>query len=715
MDQPTENSRGSGSPGFPARGLGLVAAGRGRPLGGVLLALLIALQAWPDAPAHRALRLALFDQYQSLFPRSRVSAPAVIVDIDEASLARHGQWPWPRAQLGKLVELLAAARPAAIGVDIIMPEPDRLSSARFIEATPGLDPDVARRLSGLQTQDSLLAAALRGKPVVLGVAGFSGADASRSPVLAPPFRVTGGDPLPFLRRFAGALQSLDEINRAAAGHGLLSADTEGGVVRRVPLAAALGNVLIPALGLEMLRVAGGIPAVGLRVEPAGIAGVAVGDLFVPTQSDAGVWVYFSPHDPARFVSAASVLGGSADPRQFEGKLVLIGLTGLGLVDYPTTPLGERVPGIEIHAQLLEDIFDGTLPRRPAWTRWTELFLLAAGGALLVFLVPAARPRVSFAVATVLVATLLALGVALFRQGAILLDTMSPALGIGLVFGAMLAVTLAEADRQRRRLRQELQAEREAAARLAGELEAARRIQMGILPSPEASFPGEQRFELSAFLEPARLVGGDLYDFFMLGRDRLFFLIGDVSGKGLPASLFMAVSKALYKSTALREPPDLGAIMREADAEISRDNPEMLFVTVFAGILDTRSGELQYCNAGHDAPWMRVPDRDGVARLADGGGPPLCVIEGFAYAPAAHRMIPGETLCLVTDGVTEAQNPGRELYGHSRLTALLARLPQDAAPGRVVEVIREDVGAFAAGAEPADDVTILVLRWRGPAA
>ena len=183
---------------------------------------------------------------------------------------------------------------------------------------------------------------------------------------------------------------------------------------------------------------------------------------------------------------------------------------------------------------------------------------------------------------------------------------------------MLGLTLTEAQRQRRALRRQLEAEREAAARVAGELQAARRIQMGILPAPATVLRGDDRIALYAFLEPARIVGGDLYDFFRLDGDRLFFLVGDVSGHGVAGSLFMAVSKALCKSAALRS-GDLGAMMRESNAEISRDNPEALFVTVWAGLLDARTGRLEYCNAGHEPVWLLGPGGAGDPAARRGRG------------------------------------------------------------------------------------------------
>jgi adenylate cyclase len=217
------------------------------------------------------------------------------------------------------------------------------------------------------------------------------------------------------------------------------------------------------------------------------------------------------------------------------------------------------------------------------------------------------------------------------------------------------------------------------------------------------------------LEPAREVGGDLYDFFRLDEDHLFFLIGDVSGKGLPGSLFMAVSKSLYKSTALRRGGAVATMMREANAEISRDNPEALFVTVFAAVLDVNTGVLEYCNAGHDRPYVLVRGGGPLQQLAEGGGPPLCVLDEFEYTAATHRLRPGDTLCLLTDGVTDARNPMGEQFGRGRLEARLASVDSDASAERLSTTIQDDVRRFVGGAEPADDLAILVVRWEGPPA
>jgi serine phosphatase RsbU (regulator of sigma subunit) len=155
-------------------------------------------------------------------------------------------------------------------------------------------------------------------------------------------------------------------------------------------------------------------------------------------------------------------------------------------------------------------------------------------------------------------------------------------------------------------------------------------------------------------------------------------------------------------------------MSAANAEISRDNSEQYFVTAFAGILDLESGELAWCNAGNDNPWLLAAGNAGIARLDQGGGPPLCAIDDFSYGSASCRMRAGEMLCLVTDGVTEALDPARELYGAGRLQAALARLDAGGATAQeVVDAVRADLAVFVAGAERSDDLTLLVLRWIGP--
>lgn len=683
--------------------------GRIRLAGALLVAGLTGLVAL--APAWTApLREAWFDALQRAMPRAVDTMPATVVEIDARSLAAIGRWPWPRSVLAELVERIAAQQPAALALDILMPEPDPLSPERLLrDATPA----AAAALAALPANDALLARALAAAPSVLAVAGMP--EPTGMTLRAPSFVVQGSDDaasLPLLR-YPGALASVEPINAAAAGWGLVSVDAPDGVVRRLPLVAEVGGTLVPALAVEMVRVAARARALRLVARGAAVHGLAIGETLVATEPDAHVRVHFSPRHAARFVSAADVLQGRADGAALRHKLVLVAATGLGLGDYHVTALGERMPGAEIHAQLLESLFDGTLLQRPPWAAVAEAAAVALLGALVVWATPLWTPRAAAAVALGSVVGVLAVAWGAFAAQRLLLDAATPAAGAALAFGAMLVMTLGEATRHRRALERVVQRQREHAARVAGELDAARRIQMASLPHA-ALLADEPRVDVAAAMQTAREVGGDLYDFFRLDGRHLFFLIGDVAGKGLPASIFMAVSKALCKSAALRAGlPDAGDLMSTANAEISRDNRELLFVSAFAGVLDLDTGVLAYCNAGHDNPLRLPADGSAPVRVTDGDGPPLCVVDGHAYRGATLQMQPGEALCLVTDGVSEAHDRDGALYGSARLETLLRALPagsRDASA--IVEAIRDGVASFVRGAEASDDLTVLVVRWRG---
>jgi len=666
----------------------------------LLVALVLLLVAEP--PPVQALRHALFDAYQRLAPRERASAPAIVVAIDEQALASFGQWPWPRTRVARLISGIAEAAPAAIGLDLLFPEPDRFSPAQVAHDVEELSGDVARRLRALPSNDQALADAIDGRNVVLGIAGLEQPDARfpDAPAAAP--MLIGNASALRLRRFPGYLQSLPLIDRAAAGRGLLSVDPESNVIRRAPVAAHVGAAVLPALSIEMLRVATGAP-LALLGKGGNQADIRLGDVIIPVQADGRFWIRYGYHDPARFISAADVLQGRLDPREIEGKLVLVGVTGLGLLDYQTTALGERIPGVEIHAQILEQIYDGAHIRRPASLPGLEVGLLVAAALVFALTVPTLGVGASIGVYVGVMAFLALLGIEGFLLESLLLDIAWPAIGATAVFGVVLAGALSAAEEQRRFLREQ-------AARVSGELESARRIQMGLLPAPRVLFAGETRFDIDALLEPARTVGGDFYDCFMLDSRRLYFIVADVSGKGLPASLFMALSKTLLKSAA-RRVDDVGGLMVRANAEVSRENPESLFITAFAGIVDTRTGMLEFCNAGHEPPLARVPGGS-LQRLEHAGGPPLCVMEHYAYPVEYRPLVRGEWVCVVTDGVTEAMNEAGELYGARRLRAVLDALPASAHPSELIAAVRTDVARFVGAAVPSDDLTLLCFRWNG---
>ena len=685
---------------------------------GVVLSLAFAALTYLQPAWADRLQSASFDAYQSLAPRQVDVLPVTVVEIDQKSVAAIGQWPWPRTQLARLVNTVNRAGAAAIGLNVVMPEADALSPERLLSDPMVQDRSVIAALRSLLSNDSVLAGSLALAPSVLAFAGT--ADATWAPLRAPPVTVrttgTARDATEMaVVRYAGAVTSIDELNSQASGWGLISVDTTRGIVRRIPLVASVQGTLVPTLAVEMLRVAYHAPVIRLTAAGEAVTSLSVGQTRVKTEKDGAVRVYYSRHRADRFVSAIDVLEDRVDPALLHKQMVLIGPTAFGLEVLQDTPIGERMSGSEIQAQLLENLLDGTLLQRPLWAPATEALLVLVCGGLLVWAMRRLHPLSAALMMLILVALSALSAFGLYRAERLLLDAATPSLYLLVIFGVLLVLSLAEATRQRRSLESVVQGQRERTARIAGELEAAQRIQTASLPRPDL-LRGDDRADLYAALTPAREVGGDLYDYFMLDDDRLFLLIGDVAGKGLSASIFMAVSKALYKGLMIRTPKaNIGDIMTAANAEVSRDNVEMLFVTVFAAILDLRSGELAYCNAGHENPYLLRLGSAQVERIADGDGPPLCAMSDYDYRSACRRLAPGELLCLMTDGVTEAQDAAGALYGHARAEQVIGERYRNAASAReLVTALQDDVLAFEDGAEANDDLTILALRWNGPA-
>jgi len=410
---------------------------------GLCAAGLLGLASLADTAPQQWLRLRSLDVMQQLLPRERVTQPAVVVEIDERSLATYGQWPWPRSRIGELVERIAEMQPAAIGLDMFFPEPDRLSPRRVIASVPNLDVALKRQVARLPDNDALLAESLRGKRVVLGVAGEDGAAADDRPLkmaLVLPRGESGG--VLKIPQFAGVVRSLPVLEAAAAGQGLLNNAGEG-VVRRVSLVGRLGDQVLPNLEIEMLRLAAGAQLVRATVDADGVRAIEVAGRLVPTEADGSVWLRYGIPDAARHLSAADLLAGTAAPELLQGKLVLVGITGLGLVDQPPIPLGYRVAGVEIRAQLIENIFDGSWLARPRWAGWLESASIFVCGSLLAAFFPYLRPGATVGATLVMLTALMLVPLVAFNLGW-LFDAATPALAVVLVYivsaSAMRAVT-----------------------------------------------------------------------------------------------------------------------------------------------------------------------------------------------------------------------------------------------------------------------------------
>jgi sigma-B regulation protein RsbU (phosphoserine phosphatase) len=257
------------------------------------------------------------------------------------------------------------------------------------------------------------------------------------------------------------------------------------------------------------------------------------------------------------------------------------------------------------------------------------------------------------------------------------------------------------------VRKQAAQDRDGLIALRKELDVARRIQESIVPRRFPPFPHRSDVAVHASMVPARSVGGDFYDYFFVDDQRLVFTIGDVTGKGVPAALYMAVTRTLLRATASRglRPHECLAAANDA---LFEDTDAAMFVTCFHAVLDTSTGVIEFSNAGHNPPYVLRADGL-VETTAEAGGFMLGAFPGSAYDHATLRLQPGDTLVLFTDGVSEAVGPLEELYGDERLLGCLEGLCRGPC-NEFVRGVLADVQTFAAGTPAADDTTILTITW-----
>jgi len=420
----------------------------------LLLFALVGLRLGDPRPLEE-LRLRTFDLFQVLRPRPQAARPVVIVDIDEASLKAIGQWPWPRTILADLVTRITQAGAVAIGFDIIFAEPDRMSPAVAEKSFRGLDDDIRAKLDNLPSNDDVLADAIGHSRVILGQAGAATpaprSDAEKT--LQTGFAIRGPDPAPYLVTFPGLLRNVAPLEAAAAGRGLLSINPErDGIIRRVPMVMAAQGTLVPALSLEMLRVVAHAGAILVRVNDAGIQSVAVPGLEMPTDHNGQFWVYFNKSDPARYVSAKDVLGGNVPADRLRGRLVLIGTSATGLLDTKTTPIDPVMPGVEVHAQILENILTKSVLVHPNYAIGAELLVAMLFGLAIIVAAPLLSAAVVIVLGAGLIAGLIGASLYLFAIHNLFIDFTYPLISSWLIYLVLTFVNYFREQKQRQQIR-----------------------------------------------------------------------------------------------------------------------------------------------------------------------------------------------------------------------------------------------------------------------
>lgn len=423
----------------------------------LLLALRFSGQDWVQLVQHRA-----FDEMMRLNPRPYQAVPVRVIDIDDESLARLGQWPWPRTTLARVVRRLNELGAASIVFDAVFAEPDRSSPARAAASWPST-PEAERLKAAaarLPDNDEAFAAAMKGAGVVTGFA-LTGQKNAAMPRMKAAMATAGDDPARYLEEYAGAVVNIPALEKASAGNGNFGFQLEAdGVVRRVPLLFKKDGAVLPALSLEALRVAQEVPGFAVKSSGGsgeigghtGIVKIKVGDIVIPTDGSGKVWVYFTRYAPQRTVPVWKIFEKDFSPDSIRGNVTFIGTSAAGLKDLRVTPLDPALPGVEVHANLVEQALQGKFLNRPDWAEGVEAAYMLLLGLLLALLLPRfGAMRCAMAGAAGVALALYASWKAFTGYG-YLLDPVFPVLSVLAVYMVSSLINYLRSETERRQVR-----------------------------------------------------------------------------------------------------------------------------------------------------------------------------------------------------------------------------------------------------------------------
>ena len=420
------------------------------------LALLIgiaALRVADPAPIEE-LRVRTFDTFQLLAPRVKAVRPVTIVDIDETSLDRLGQWPWPRTRIADLVTDLTRLGAVVIAFDTIFAEPDRLNPAIAADSFRNLDEATREKLRALPSNDQVFADAMQHARVVLGESGLPEIHTELDNTLpVTGLAMLGEDPQRFMFNFPGLLRNTSVLETAAAGRGLLTINPErDGIVRRVPMIMVAQGATMPSLTFEMLRVVTGTDTIFIKSDQAGIRSIGVKGFQIPTDRNGQLWVRFARHDPSIYVSAVDVLEGHVPAEKVARKLVLIGTSAVGLNDIKTTPVDRAMPGVEIHAQVLESALTREVLSEPSYGIVIEFAAALVLGLLVIAFAPVFGPITLVAVGALFAALLSGTAWYYYTQQRLLIDFTYPLLSTTAIYLTLIFTSFVREQAQRRQIR-----------------------------------------------------------------------------------------------------------------------------------------------------------------------------------------------------------------------------------------------------------------------
>ena len=634
-----------------------------------------------------------FDLYQKVFPLNKQTSEVIIIDIDEKSLGQFGQFPWNRSIFAKIIENVNATKPKAIGFDIFFTEKDKQSPEEIISAYNLIPTDVAE-LQNIKGPDEIFREQLEKSKSVIAVLGSSvSSHGTYDRSAKAKFLSKGGDPKEFTYSFPYSIGSLEKLEKSAKGLGSISfLDQTDGIIRSLPLIVRFNEKLYPTMGLEMVRVGNDQKNLYVELNEVGITRISSRPHRISSDPNGIIWIRYKKSQKNQYISASSVFDGKFDNKLFKDKYVLIGASAQGLFDLVKTPLGVTIPGVEVHANVIENILDQSYLIRNPNTYVFELLFSIIVACVTFFFSQRIKPKFSLSIFFGSFILVVAIGFSIFLFRSELIDISYPIFMLTVTFLTGLYFRFVEENKI---ALANLQKE----AKLLKERELAGEVQKSL-------FPDISRFEnfIYATNVPARDVSGDYFDVVNVNKTEYFFTLADVSGKGIKAGMYMAKASSIFRTLSNLSYP-LEKVVFGVNNELVAAKFKGMFVTAVFGKFNIDTGDVTFVNAGHES--IMVFDRNKKFDFIKSELPPIGIVKYFTETMVKSKTInlKDKTFVVYTDGVTEGYLRNGEELGADGVQRIVNGL-DTITPKNIVDSIAKELNW---GAEKLrDDITCLAL-------
>ena len=659
----------------------------------ILLFLLIALKT-ANPGFVKAISFLSFDLYQKIFPLKKESSEVVIIDIDEKSLKKFGQFPWNRSVFARIIENVNTAEPKAIGFDVFFSEKDKQSPEEIIKSYNLIPTDVSQ-IQKIKGHDEILREELERSNSVIAVLGSNvSSHGTYDRSAKAKFLSKGGDPKKFTFSFPYSIGSLEKLEKSAKGLGSISfLDQTDGIIRSLPLILRFANKLYPTMGLEMIRVGSKQKNIFVELDEVGIKKISARPFKISSDPNGLFWIRYKQSQKSQYISASSVYEKKFEESFFREKYVLIGASAQGLFDIVKTPLGATVPGVEVHANVIENILDNSyLIRNPNVYIFELLFSI-----IIVFITfyfsQNIKPKYSLLIFFSSVISVILIGFVFFLLRSELVDFSYPIFMVtviflaGLYFRFLKENELAITNLQKQAV---LKKERE----LAGEVQ-------------KRLFPETKKFEKFVYAKniPARDVSGDYYDIIEINENEFYFTLADVSGKGVRSGMLMAKASSIFRTLANLSLP-LEKNVYLVNNEIVEAKFKGMFVTAVFGKMNVLNGEIEIINAGHENIMLLDESKNFEFIKAD--LPPIGILKYPNEKMVIKRNIniKNKTFIVYSDGVTEGYLKNGQMLGVEGIKEIILNI-KEINPKNIINNIVDTLNFDQAKLR--DDITCLCIN------